>query len=101
MKVTNPKGSGRKRSKLREDLKDVNLINLLNHMTLVEIAEMFNTSICLINAEVTERFSKSNIGFSDDASNYIGEDDIGLGAWDELKNTELYKQIMKNKRYEN
>jgi len=42
MKVTNPKGSGRKRSKLREDLKDVNLINLLNHMTLVEIAENEN-----------------------------------------------------------
>lgn len=92
------KGSGRPISKRRADLESSKLMELMEKYTQVEIGKMFNVSHRIVHEILTREFKNKSIGFEviiPICSHPISEDKLdSIGAWKELKESELYKKIM-------
>ena len=93
MKITS-EGSGRIKTEKRLKLEKANLIELMCNCTLLEIADIFGVSKHMVQVVLTEQLSKKNIGIKEPTEIPDNEDEIGVGAWQELKETDLYKKLM-------
>jgi len=89
-------GSGRFKTEKRLKLEKANLIELMCNCTLLEIADIFGVSKHMVQVVLSEQLSKKNIGIKEPDN--IMEEEVGLGAWQELKQTDLYKKLMKNEK---
>ena len=65
---------GMSKSKMRDKLAKADLLSLMKHNSLDEIAKMFNCSVCMVSKELTNVFSKKSIGFSDYDTHLDDED---------------------------
>jgi len=91
MKITS-EGSGRIKTEKRLKIEKANLIELMCNCTLLEIADIFGVSIYMVQVALSEQLSKKKIGIKEPDN--IPEEEIGVGAWQDLKETELYKKLM-------
>jgi len=87
-------GSGRFKTQRRIELEKANLLELMCNCTLLEIADIFKVSKHMVQVVLSEQLSKKNIGIKEPTEIPDNEDEIGVGAWKELKETELYKKLM-------
>jgi len=87
-------GSGRFKTQRRLELEKANLLELMCNCTLLEIADIFGVSKHMVQVVLSEQLSKKKIGIKDPEDITENEDDIGVGAWQELKETDLYKKLM-------
>ncbi|MFW9952476.1 MAG: hypothetical protein ACFFKA_20340 [Candidatus Thorarchaeota archaeon] len=96
-------GSLKKGTTKFKALSDTNLKKLLTEYDQEQIAKMFDVNISFISVELTKRdlfkpdINRSRFDLSTGKYEFdVNEDEIlGHGMWQELKDTELYKRLMK------
>ena len=72
-------------------LKQYNLISMIEKKSITMIATEFKIDAYLVKEELSKQFKFNLLNCSED---FIEEVDISKGAWQELKESEIYKQTI-------
>ena len=91
------KGSGRKKSLIQSEIRNIDLISQLKNNSTRELAEKYGTSIHSICFEIGEQFKNRRIGFGYTKANDRREEDLECqGAWMTSAERSCYKAVLIN-----